>query len=56
MHDDGRIELRRVAYDWRAAAQAVRERVGELPARRIEQARFDPPVMLRSRQCGCRAS
>ncbi len=42
MHDDGRIELRRVAYDWRAAAQAVRERVGELPARRIEQARFDP--------------
>jgi predicted phosphodiesterase len=42
VHDDGRLECRRVAYDWRAAADAVRERVGDLPARRIEQARFDP--------------
>ena len=42
VHDDGGLELRRAAYDWRAAARAVRERVGDLPARRIEQARFDP--------------
>ena len=42
VHDDGRLELRRAPYDWRAAARAVRERVGDLPARRIEQARFDP--------------
>jgi diadenosine tetraphosphatase ApaH/serine/threonine PP2A family protein phosphatase len=42
LHDDGRLELRRAAYDWQAAAHAVRERVGDLPARRIEQARFDP--------------
>ncbi len=42
VHDDGRVELQRAAYDWRAAAQAVRERVGDLPARRIEQARFEP--------------
>jgi predicted phosphodiesterase len=42
VHDDGRLELRRAAYDWRAAAKAVRERVGDLPARRLEQARFDP--------------
>jgi predicted phosphodiesterase len=42
LHDDGRVELLRAAYDWQAAAQAVRERVGDLPARRIEQARFDP--------------
>ena len=41
-HDDGRMELRRAEYDWRAAARAVRERVAELPAKRIEQARFDP--------------
>ncbi len=41
LHDDGRVELRRVEYDWRAYAAAVRERVGELPAKRIEQARFD---------------
>jgi len=40
-HDDGRIELRRVEYDWQRAAAAVREQVGELPAKRIEQARFD---------------
>jgi predicted phosphodiesterase len=42
VHDDGRVEGRRAAYDWRAAAKAVREGVGDLPARRIEQARFDP--------------
>jgi diadenosine tetraphosphatase ApaH/serine/threonine PP2A family protein phosphatase len=44
LHDDGRSELRRVAYDWEASARAVRERLGEageVPARRIEQARFD---------------
>jgi diadenosine tetraphosphatase ApaH/serine/threonine PP2A family protein phosphatase len=40
-HDDGRVELRRVEYNWRASADAVREQVGELPAKRIEQARFD---------------
>jgi diadenosine tetraphosphatase ApaH/serine/threonine PP2A family protein phosphatase len=40
-HDDGRVDLRRVEYDWRASAEAVREQVGELPAKRIEQARFD---------------
>ena len=39
--DGGRVELRRVEYDWEASAAAVRERVGELPARRIELARFD---------------
>ena len=48
-------------YDWEASAQAVRERVGELPARRIEQARFDvsdatvtpmrlPSVLARDRE------
>jgi diadenosine tetraphosphatase ApaH/serine/threonine PP2A family protein phosphatase len=41
VHDDDRIELRRVEYDWRAAAREVREKVGELPAKRIEQARLD---------------
>jgi diadenosine tetraphosphatase ApaH/serine/threonine PP2A family protein phosphatase len=39
--DDGTIELRRVEYDWRSSATAVREQVGELPAKRIEQSRFD---------------
>jgi diadenosine tetraphosphatase ApaH/serine/threonine PP2A family protein phosphatase len=38
--EDG-VELRRVEYDWRASVEAVRERVGELPARRMELARFD---------------
>jgi diadenosine tetraphosphatase ApaH/serine/threonine PP2A family protein phosphatase len=42
VHDDGSLELRRAEYDWRAVARAVRERVAELPAKRIEQARFDP--------------
>jgi predicted phosphodiesterase len=38
--EDG-VELRRVEYDWEASVAAVRERVGELPARRMELARFD---------------
>jgi diadenosine tetraphosphatase ApaH/serine/threonine PP2A family protein phosphatase len=41
---DGGIEPRRVEYDHRASADAVREclgEAGEVPARRIEQARFD---------------
>jgi diadenosine tetraphosphatase ApaH/serine/threonine PP2A family protein phosphatase len=42
VHDDGRVELRRVEYDWRPSAAAARERAGDLPARRLEQARFDP--------------
>jgi predicted phosphodiesterase len=44
VHDDGRIEHRRSAYDHPASAAAVRERLGadgEIFARRIEQARFD---------------
>ena len=44
VHDDGRVEQRRVEYDWRQAAAAVRARAGELPARRLEQARFDVSV------------
>jgi predicted phosphodiesterase len=43
LRDYGDAELRRVEYDWEASARAVRERLGEageLPARRIEQARF----------------
>jgi diadenosine tetraphosphatase ApaH/serine/threonine PP2A family protein phosphatase len=43
--DGGEVELRRVPYDHAASAAAVRERLGEagdLVARRIEQARFDP--------------
>jgi diadenosine tetraphosphatase ApaH/serine/threonine PP2A family protein phosphatase len=38
--DGDRVERRRVEYDWEAAVAAVRERVGELPARRMELARF----------------
>jgi putative phosphoesterase len=38
--DGDRVEHRRVDYDWRASVTAVRERVGELPARRMELARF----------------
>jgi predicted phosphodiesterase len=38
--DGGEVEHRRVEYDWEAAVAAVRERVGELPARRMELARF----------------
>jgi putative phosphoesterase len=41
LDDDGAIELRRVEYDWQGAADAVREKIGDLPAKRIEQARFD---------------
>jgi predicted phosphodiesterase len=43
--DGGGVELRRVGYDHAATATAVREALGEageLVARRIEQARFDP--------------
>jgi predicted phosphodiesterase len=39
--DDESVELRRVEYDWQAAAREVRAKVGELPAKRIEQSRFD---------------
>jgi predicted phosphodiesterase len=39
--DGDRLERRRVEYDWEASVAAVRERVGELPARRMELARFD---------------
>jgi diadenosine tetraphosphatase ApaH/serine/threonine PP2A family protein phosphatase len=41
VHEDGRVEPRRAEYDWRESARAVREAVGELPAKRIEQSRFD---------------
>jgi diadenosine tetraphosphatase ApaH/serine/threonine PP2A family protein phosphatase len=41
VHDDESVELRRVEYDWQAAADEVRAQVGELPAKRIEQSRFD---------------
>lgn len=44
LHDDGSFELRRVEYDWEAAARATRGALGEageVPARRIEHARFD---------------
>jgi diadenosine tetraphosphatase ApaH/serine/threonine PP2A family protein phosphatase len=42
--EDGRVERRRVEYDFAASAVALRSRFGEaaeIPARRIEQARFD---------------
>jgi putative phosphoesterase len=39
--DGDRVELRRVEYDWEASVAAVRDRVGELPARRMELASFD---------------
>jgi predicted phosphodiesterase len=38
--DGDRVEHRRAEYDWEASVAAVRERVGELPARRMELARF----------------
>jgi diadenosine tetraphosphatase ApaH/serine/threonine PP2A family protein phosphatase len=44
LRPDGEVELRRVAYDHAASVAAVRERLGaagEIPARRIELARFD---------------
>jgi predicted phosphodiesterase len=40
----GDLDLRRVEYDWRASAAAIRERLGEaaeVAARRIELARFE---------------
>ena len=43
--NDGEVELRRVAYDHRASAAAVRERLGEWArsvARELEDARFEP--------------
>ena len=45
LHDDGRIEHRRVDYDHRASAEAVRERFAGQPwtdtvCRRIETARI----------------
>jgi diadenosine tetraphosphatase ApaH/serine/threonine PP2A family protein phosphatase len=43
LHDDGRVEQRRVAYDHLAAAQAVRAFGGswtDVVARRIELAQF----------------
>ena len=41
VNDDESVELRRVEYDWESAAREVRAKVGELPAKRIEQSRFD---------------
>ncbi|MBN1528888.1 MAG: metallophosphoesterase family protein [Thermoleophilaceae bacterium] len=44
VREDGTVEPRRVAYDHAASAAAVRDvlgEAGELPARRIERARFD---------------
>jgi diadenosine tetraphosphatase ApaH/serine/threonine PP2A family protein phosphatase len=44
VHENGGVEHRRVTYDHLASARAVRERLGaagEVPARRIEQARID---------------
>ncbi len=38
--DGDRLKRRRVDYDWQASVAAVRERVGELPARRMELARL----------------
>jgi diadenosine tetraphosphatase ApaH/serine/threonine PP2A family protein phosphatase len=37
---DDRVEQRRVDYDWQKSVAAVRDWVGELPARRMELARF----------------
>jgi diadenosine tetraphosphatase ApaH/serine/threonine PP2A family protein phosphatase len=44
VREDGNVEHRRVAYDHQASADAIRRvlgEAGEIPARRIEQARFD---------------
>jgi putative phosphoesterase len=41
IHDDGRVEHRRVAYDHEASAAKVRALGREVVARRIEQARAD---------------
>jgi diadenosine tetraphosphatase ApaH/serine/threonine PP2A family protein phosphatase len=49
LHDDGRVERRRVTYRHAEAAASVRDRFGaawaELVARRIETARFDPDAV-----------
>ncbi|MDP8943881.1 MAG: metallophosphoesterase family protein [Actinomycetota bacterium] len=45
LREDGTLELRRLEYDHEAAAEAVRERLGdwaETTARRLEAARFEP--------------
>jgi putative phosphoesterase len=39
--DGEQVDCRRVEYDWEASVAAVRERVHELVARRMELARFD---------------
>ena len=41
VNDDESVELRRVEYDWESAAREVRAKIGEVPAKRIEQSRFD---------------
>jgi predicted phosphodiesterase len=44
LHDDGSAEHRRVSYDHRASANAIRERIGaagQLAAKRVEHACFD---------------
>jgi predicted phosphodiesterase len=46
VHDDGAVELRRVAYPWELARDRVREVAGDaqwgaIVAARLEQARFD---------------
>jgi predicted phosphodiesterase len=38
--DEDGVEQRRVEYDWQTSVAAVRDWVGELPARRMELARF----------------
>jgi predicted phosphodiesterase len=38
--DGDRVQRRRVEYDWQTSVAAVRDWVGELPARRMELARF----------------
>jgi predicted phosphodiesterase len=47
MHPDGTVEPRRVEYDWRASAQALRDRYGDaewvdIVAGRIEHAALNP--------------
>jgi diadenosine tetraphosphatase ApaH/serine/threonine PP2A family protein phosphatase len=46
LHDDGSVELRRVAYDWEASVRALRRRFGgrdwvRIVSARIELSRFD---------------
>jgi hypothetical protein len=47
LRPDGAVELHRVEYDWRASAQALRDRYGDgewvgLVTGRLERARFNP--------------